>query len=304
MQEAMVRVVEALKPLCHVKAVNFISPNIVVELEVDGTVYRRHSLPGRVAGHPTLYYHSSDDYWRTQIPRSDERPIVPDPDRGIEDETSYLEHNDGRLCPGVRLSSSLVTDLGTYARASLGTTSGVLLRKNAIERLTVSNHGFPTNEVYHPTVTGSLIGEITTRMPLTDIAMAKILPPFAFTNARYFDSIAPTRLLKHDEVSNEWCTLDGMSTGVVYLQRQYDRIYRDIEHDGSHGTRRAIWAFQYVFESFGPTVGNRVVEGVCGAPIVTDDGGVAGLFHQSDVTGRWSVCATLDPVIAEGWQMV
>ena len=35
--DQMLMAVDALEPICHVEAINFITPNIVIELEVDGT---------------------------------------------------------------------------------------------------------------------------------------------------------------------------------------------------------------------------------------------------------------------------
>lgn len=171
------RAVVALQPLCNVKAINFISPLIIVELEVDGTVYAPQSLPGIVGGRPVLYHHSASDYWVTQLPLALERTISPNSAQGLEDDTSYLTKDDGRLCPGVRLSSSPLTNIGGYAEALLGTTSGALLRKDAMERLTVSDQGFPTNEVYHPNIGGRLIGEIVDRKPSLNLAR-QVFTPF------------------------------------------------------------------------------------------------------------------------------
>jgi hypothetical protein len=301
--DQMILVVEALEPLCKVKAINFISPHLVVELQVDGSSYGRHSLPGIVGGVPTLYHHSEENYWKTQVPLANERIITPNLDLGIQDYTSYLHQSDARLCPGVRLSSGPLTDIGEYAEASLGTTSGVLLRKGAMERLTAAEHGFPTTEVYHPNVDGTLIGEVKDRNKTLDLALIQLYSSFRYTNSGYFDAVSPKRLLKHSQVGNEWCSLDGMTTGLVFLLRQYDRLFMCTEND-PEGTLRIIWCAEFIFESVGPTAGGAVVDGICGAPIVTDEGGVAGFFHQADNNGRWCVCAALDPIIDEGWELV
>lgn len=94
-----------------------------------------------------------------------------------------------------------------------------------------------------------------------------------------------------------------MSTGLVYLFRQYGRLFHNTEED-PQGTRRIVWSQEHIFESIGPTAGNRVVEGICGAPIVTENGGVDGFFHQADASSRWCRSAALDPIIDEGWQLV
>lgn len=61
----MMAIVDALKTLCNFKAVNFIRPHIVVELKEDRQ-YEKRSLPGIVAGRPTLYHQSERDYWQTR----------------------------------------------------------------------------------------------------------------------------------------------------------------------------------------------------------------------------------------------
>lgn len=187
-----------------------------------GTYFVPSYLPQRRIC-PVLYHHAVENYRATQLPLEIERAIPPNVEEGLEDNTSYLDMNDDRLCPGVRLSSGPLTDI---AEASLGTTSGVLLRKNTMERLTVSNRGFPTNEVYHPNIGGRLIEEIVDRKPTSDVALAKILAPIAYTNSKYFDSAPPRRLLTRRELGKDWCTLDGMTTSLVLLLRQFDRVYR------------------------------------------------------------------------------
>ena len=65
---------------------------------------------------------------------------------------------------------------------------------------TVSNHGFPTSEVYHPNTEGRLIGEIVVRKPSLDIALAKTFSPFAYTNTQYFLAETPKCLLRYSEI--------------------------------------------------------------------------------------------------------
>lgn len=104
-------------------------------------------------------------------------------------------------------------------------------------------------------------------------------------NTRYFEAPVPIRLLRHSEFGSEWCELDGMTTGVVFLLRQYDRICERTDDDPLNevdGTRRIVWQPQFVFECVGPTTGKGIIDGICGAPIVTEAGGVAGFFHQAE----------------------
>jgi hypothetical protein len=127
---------------------------------------------------------------------------------------------------------------------SMSTTSGVVLRHGVLERLTLANHRFPTTEVYHPDIDGVMIGQITHRLPALDIAFAKLMNPSRYTNNRYFEGPVPVRLLRHSEFGLEWCTLDGMTTGLVYLLQQYDRICERTEDDALNevgGTHRTVW---------------------------------------------------------------
>jgi hypothetical protein len=114
----------------------------------------------------------------------------------IQDDTSYLHHDDGRLCPGVRVSSGPLTNFGNQATILMSSTSGVILRHKSLERLTLANHGFPTTEVYHPDTNGVIIADITHRLSALDIALAKLYNPFRYTNTRYFDAPVPIRLLQ------------------------------------------------------------------------------------------------------------
>lgn len=56
-----------------------------------------------------------------------------------------------------------------------------------------------------------------------------------------------------------------------------------------------------MFNVFGAT-SPKLVEGICGAPLVEDTGLVAGFFHLA--AGDWAECAALDDLVAEGWQVV
>lgn len=132
-----------------------------------------------------------------------ERTISPSLERQLQDSASYLDVDDGRLCPGIRFLSSPLTDIGHYAEAAFGTISGVLLWKDAMECLTVSNHGFPTSEVYYPNTEGRLIGEIVFRKPSLDIALAKIFSPFSYTNTQYFFAETPKCRLRYSEIGKD-----------------------------------------------------------------------------------------------------
>ena len=44
------------------------------------------------------------------------------------------------------------------------------------------------------------------------------------------------------------------------------------------------------------------MDGLCGAPFVEEEtGNVAGFFHLAN--GDWAECATMDDLVAEGWEV-
>ncbi|KAI9768318.1 MAG: hypothetical protein M1840_004926 [Geoglossum simile] len=62
-RDEVTAVLKALCRVANVHAVNFLSPFIFVELcSNDGRSYDRHSLPGRVAGHATIYHHGGTPF--------------------------------------------------------------------------------------------------------------------------------------------------------------------------------------------------------------------------------------------------
>lgn len=96
--------------------------------------------------------------------------------------------------------------------------SGILLRKNATEHLTVANHGFlSSDEVYHPDETGNRIGQVSQRYPEFDVAMVKLTPANAdmFTNRIYFKADCPQRLQETNGLQWGALKVDSISTSLV-----------------------------------------------------------------------------------------
>lgn len=143
--------------------------------------------------------------------------------------------------------------------------------------MTVANHGFLySNEVYHPTEEdGARMREIVDRRPEYDVAFMKLTPSefHKFTNSDDFSAKKPTRLAVEAEIApGSWSELDGMSSGLVSLLFKgvvSSEPERPLEHPK---TRFSEWTSEVIAQVFG-AINNKMVDGMCGAPIVCCDTG-------------------------------
>ncbi|PLN85034.1 hypothetical protein BDW42DRAFT_18441 [Aspergillus taichungensis] len=289
----------------NIHAINFISPIIVVELcHQDGRKYERISLPGVVGGRLTIYHHSNIPFWGT-AEQARERLI--NPSDAVQDTTNYLESDAKTMCPGVRVESGPMSRHGKYGTATMASSAGVLLRSvDDGPRLTVSNHAFlGTDEVYHPSpqAAGLCIGQITERFEHLDIALVELSPSSSFTNSEYFQAQTPTRLLRSNQVSeNVWCSLDGMTTGLAFMRVVGVRM-RDAQRLPGVAIPCTDFMVENILEFIAPA-GGRIRDGVCGAPIVVDDGqdgGVVGFFQLEAQDSDWALSPCLDDLLDRGW---
>ncbi|KAE8349273.1 hypothetical protein BDV28DRAFT_152044 [Aspergillus coremiiformis] len=300
-------VLEALGCIVNIEAINFLAPIIIVELQYgDGKEYGRISLPGLVGGRTTIYHHSPRSFWDMQE-LARERLI--NPSEAIQDTINYPQSPLGTLCPGVRVESGLVSRDGRYMDDTMASTAGVLLRSaHEGPRLTVSNHAFLSAEdVYHPSShAGVCVGEITERFEHLDVALVKLFPSLTFTNTKNFQAQIPNRLLRSSQTPNNvWCSLDGMATGLVFLRVAGVRI-RPAKRPPGVQTPFLDFKADNIMDYIGP-VGGPIREGVCGAPIVVDDGqdgGVVGFFQFGESNSSWALSPCLDDLIDRGWDLV
>lgn len=300
-------ILHALSTLMNAKAVNLWWPYMIVELHVDDVVYENHSLPGRVAGFTTIYHRSDNCIWHDIELRTRQRLI--DPISGIQDTTNYLQEGDYNLTPGVRVSSAPGTEEGLYDMESYSTTAGILLRNSdGRMRMTVANHGFPrSSQVFHPITGGSRIGEITERWPAQDVALVELDPSIKFDNSYYFEAQKPLRLLRSNEVmskAGKWFSVDGMSTGLIFLFLRGVRLHQASRPAGPSPVQIDFseWRQETLFQTIGATGGN-LRDGVRGAPIVDEGvGGVAGFFQLAN--SEWCLSPVLDEIIDRGWAVL
>jgi hypothetical protein len=300
--EELKLLVDALFQFCNPRMVHILCPRIIIELCVDDQrTYEAGSLPRRIGGFAVHYHHSLQSVFEELSVQGRERLISPT--ASTQDNSNYLQmYNE--LCPGVRVESGEVTNVGQYTQFSMSTTAGILVRDNyGHQRLTVSDHGFPySNEVFHPSNNGVQIGVIDERWDALDIALVKLDPSAKFTNDTYFEAKRPRRLLRSQEIPDGvFFSVDGMSTGVMYMQAQ--GLALDIPPRPQPYTD-ITFAKMRIYRGFGVMTA-LPRDGICGAALVEDDseeGGVAGFFQDGNSYYALSPC--LDEFIDRSWAVV
>ena len=303
-EEQLQRIVDAVSSFCEPDFIHVLCPYIIVEIRQEPErTYQPQSIPRSIGGFAAVYHH---DAAMSAFPglslRSRQRLIQPT--ATIHDTDDYLQaYNE--LCPGVQLSTGLLTDVGLYATLSTHSTAGVLLRDNhGHQRLTASNHGFlDSRDIFHPTEHGSHVGEIIERYPHLDIALVELDPAIRFTNSVYFQANPPERLLRGNEIEvGAWYALDGMSTGSFFMQAQGVTMEVLPRPPGY----KAVPFRRYLIQKgFGVINGVGAQEGMRGAPMVSvddDDGGIAGFFQFANDAYTFSAC--LDELVDQNWSVV
>lgn len=276
----------ALAVFCNPRRIHILCPHLIIELHVnDERVYKPDSLPRKIGGFAVFYQHSKESILGGLSLQGRERLIVPS--ESVQDTIDYIQTSNA-LCPGICVESAQATDVGPYAEVAISTTAGVLLRDiHGHERITVCNHGFiHSSEVFHPSNSGTQIGEIEERWEALDIALVKLNPSIPFTNQMYFEAKVPRRLLRSNEIpQGAFFCVDGISTEVVFLHVQGISLYvpnTAADLSGIEHSRMTIYRI------FGLNMAQPHPE-TCGAAIVKDDsdeGGVAGFFLEGTQTSH------------------
>ena len=299
-QQSM-EVISILSPEVDIRAIHFLPPQIIVEIDTtSGRTYKRKSLPARAGGLPILYHESREEYCRGLSQKAYEKLITPT-DMVIDD-SNYLDNDLHELSPGVCLSSAD----GATTSQWRNTSAGVLVQNGATRLMTAADHGFPTSgEVYHPSPSGRRIGHIIQRFPERDIALAQLDPSIPFSNSRYFAAPAPSRLICIEEIkAGDWFAVEGISTGRVDLCARGRSWYHPLLRNSSCSAPVAYedWRIESVFSVFG-MVGGKAKDGMGGAPVVDGDGRVGGLCMRVDEAGMWAYTSAIDFLIQEGWAL-
>lgn len=123
------------------------------------------------------------------------------------------------------------------------------------------------------------------------------------TPGTYFQAETPMRLMEADEIiQGSWSEADGMSLGLISLQAVGWASLAPTRPPGYPEISFSKWLPFNINQIFG-AINSRIVDGVCGAPIVSvDGGGLQGFFHISN--GTYTLCPHLDDLFAEGWVLV
>ena len=289
-----------------IRAVHFLPPLIIVELDMtSGKKYARRSLPSRAGGISIQYHEAHEGFWKGSSQMGYERLITPTDT--VADTSDYLFNNPHKISPGVCLSSAFRMEQGLATSGWLSTSAGILLQKGNKRCLTLANHGFPdSSEVYHPSPTGRRIGQITERFPAWDWALAELDPSISFSNDRYFAAPKPSRLIRVNELKvGDWFEVDGYSTGRLDLCARGISLLKPSMPDGIPTVPIPCerWTVELAYSLFG-AIGASIKEGICGAPVVDDEGRVAGMFSLVDMSGMWAHTTALDFLSHSGWSLV
>ncbi|KAL9124070.1 MAG: hypothetical protein Q9217_006566 [Psora testacea] len=284
-------------------AVHFSPPCIIAELIKGTAAPSKRSLPGTAGGLLIMYYDSGKSSFRGSVVEKHFERLI-SPTASTIDDSDYLHVEPNVLSPGVCLSSAEFSSGHQHSGKFQSTTSGLLLQVGTDRRLTVANHGFPTEEVYHPKPpqsAGRRIGRITDRREGLDIALVELDPSIAFDNSRVFHNCTPQRLIPADRVVyGTWFECDGMSTGCIDLMASTLSHSRPLTLTG---VPYQSWLVETGFSAYGMT-NPRLMEGICGTPIIDDNGTVPGFFSWINAAGTEAYSADLDLIIQEGFAVV
>ncbi len=95
-----------------------------------------------------------------------------------------------------------------------------------------------------------------------------------------------------------------MSTGRIDLcARSLGALYPDKGSQPEDKIPYKNWKIDLRFSAFG-ILGANVQDGICGAPLVDENGRVAGMFRSVDDAGMFASTASMDLLIREGWAVV
>ena len=299
-------IIRLLELEADIRAIHFLPPQIIVELDVKkGKTYNRRSLPARAGGLSIQYHEATESFWKGYSQMGYERLITPT--ESLVDNSDYLSDIPHEISPGVCLASSFMMEGSLPSSRWLGTSAGLFFQKGNKRYLSVASHGFPdSSEVYHPSPTGRQIGQITDHYPAWDIAFAQLDPSISFSNDRYFAAPKPSRLICVEEIkAGDWFEVDGYSAGRLDMCARGRSYVRPNLPEGIPPIPIPYrdWMVKTAYSLFG-AIGASIKEGICGAPVVDEVGRVAGMFSLVDQSGMWAHTAGLDFFSNSGWSLI
>lgn len=211
------------------------------------------------------------------------------PSKGGANTTTYTT-----IRPGVLVASH-----------ALSTTSGVLVQNEDNETfMTVSAHGFPIRDtaVYHPSLNGSIIGEVCRRIGDTDIALAKLEENIMFENITFQSDVEPTgvrfRGIKDVFKMRSFDSLSMENPFVGLIDGQFMTISKTRIFNGQNTS----WIEQS-WNWFGQDPDRLPIDGCCGSAIWDKDNEVVCFFHLYSDEGCFGIGPCAQTLIDEGFNL-
>jgi hypothetical protein len=224
-----------------------------------------------------------------------------DPSIDVVDNSEY-----DLLRPGIMLSSGRDAETQT----EFLTSSGVLVKDRiGLEYMTVASHGFPHGDkVFHPSATGTEVGQVIMEITHTDVALVRLHSQFSFENETFestVDGAGPVRLsgfkpsldMKIGQTIYMNNPFSGYSEGVCGPASDYC-VPSDDPNVPSLNWVRTRWVYM------GQGYQDKLEDGVCGSAIWDDDGAVIGFFRYGFSSGHftdWCVSIASENFISKGF---
>ena len=185
----------------------------------------------------------------------------------------------------------IVSSVPNSAGESMRSSSGALVKDHlGSTYMTTAAHSFPFDKnVYHPSPGGAIIGEITTELTHTDIALAKLGDGVDFMNESFGNTstlASPFRLGDFIRVAetkrHDLVFLDTPFTGLVEGQLMSKNIMRILSDD----QEQEIW-IKTQWSCMGQDSAHELVDGACGSAIWNTDHRVLGFLSYASGTGPY-----------------
>ncbi|KAM5345060.1 hypothetical protein ACJ41O_010922 [Fusarium nematophilum] len=310
--------IRARSPEVHLIEVMFTSERlfyVVLGNETDMRV-ARILLPGRIANCTAGYFLDRELNRPAWAQRKARRDILPQPSRGIADDTAY-----DVLRPGVMVCSAKKTHAHPV---HLRTTSGVMVKNSIGDRfITAASHGIGEEETIFQSITVDqkrLVGKAIHEITFTDVAIVKLNDDIQFVNELFENESGTvtqmTRLLGENQGDELKMTsmvfinspFTGSMEGSIVMKSAKIEHEPPI-HPAEESLRYVLynWIFVGQVDGSEDPVGPHVPpDGTCGSIILDDQNRAVGFFQYYIGEGRWAgFCASVNAseVVRAGYRL-
>lgn len=105
LEETRKEIINKLREEIDIRAIHFVPPLIIVEIDVStGRTYARKLLPGKAGGVNIMYHESQEGYWKGNSQRAYEKLVTPT--STVSDQSNFLQKSPFQLSPSICLSSA------------------------------------------------------------------------------------------------------------------------------------------------------------------------------------------------------